>query len=69
MRFLVRFGKDTDGKIKQPLIIETMSWHILDAKEEIWELTGSRPSSMQRIDDDLKLRDFRSEKNILSKFH
>ena len=47
MRFLTHFHDS-----KQPLIIETKSFHVLDARDEITKIIGKRPTSMSRIDDD-----------------
>ena len=61
MRFLTHFHGS-----KKPLIIETVSSHVLDARNEITLITGSRPTSMSRVDDnETTLSHFRSdERNV-----
>jgi len=57
MRFLTHFHGS-----KQPLIIETTSFHVLDARDEITKIIGKKPTSMRRLDDiEDTLNEFLSE--------
>lgn len=60
MRFLTHFHGS-----KKPLIIETVSSHVLDARDEIALITGRRPTSMSRIDEDTTISHFRNDEETV----
>tara|TARA_R100000278_G_scaffold40193_3_gene35437 strand:+ start:13256 stop:13474 length:219 start_codon:yes stop_codon:yes gene_type:complete len=53
MRLLVHFGAGT-----QPLVIETFSSDIHEARWEIRDIVGKRPTSMSVINGDFSLPEF-----------
>ena len=57
MRLLVHFGAGT-----QPLVIETFSSDIHEARWEIRDIVGKRPTSMSVINDDFSLPVFLERK-------